>query len=638
MSFLDEVWKPNYLRGYPQVRAISMPLCLPSFLGRIMYLFISAARSTPIASTAHCISSLQALCCSLMATAIAGVRWCPLFSASQPPKHGLSSAFVTPSMRPTTLRILSHKHRTRRSISMSMNGCDCDPRSPIGIAETRTLQVASTPSSAMDHLGAAIASLRANPPDTSSGIIRLQVPIQGKIESIDWLHSQDPHLPRCYFSRRSSRIRSSSDLLLESLNGNGNGNGNGDGRSSAANKLVSVAGIGSAVFFRHLRPFSFHDWSSIRRFLSMDSPLIRAYGAIRFDARSNLSPEWEPFGCFYFVVPQVEFDELEEGSVLATTIAWDASLSWTWENAIDSLEAVMRKVSSLVGKLKRQLPRASILSNSHCPDKTNWELAVNKVLHSIRRDDSPITKVVLARSSKFVTDTDLDPVTLLACLQSEGKDSYQFCFQPPNAPAFIGNTPEQLFRRSGLSISSEALAATRARGATKALDLQIEQELLTSPKDILEFSIVRDGIRDKLKAVCDGVVVEPELTVRKLPRVQHLNALIAGRLRSEDDEYAVLSSLHPTPAVCGSPMEDARDFIAETEAFDRGMYAGPVGWFGGGGSEFAVGIRSALIEKGGKAFFYAGTGIVEGSDPSLEWKELEMKTSQVCRKISRCLR
>lgn len=29
--------------------------------------------------------------------------------------------------------------------------------------------------------------------------------------------------------------------------------------------------------------------------------------------------------------------------------------------------------------------------------------------------------------------------------------------------------------------------------------------------------------------------------------------------------------------------------------FDRGMYAGPVGWFGGGESEFAVGIRSALV-------------------------------------------
>lgn len=31
--------------------------------------------------------------------------------------------------------------------------------------------------------------------------------------------------------------------------------------------------------------------------------------------------------------------------------------------------------------------------------------------------------------------------------------------------------------------------------------------------------------------------------------------------------------------------------------FDRGMYAGPVGWFGGGESEFAVGIRSALVGK-----------------------------------------
>lgn len=76
----------------------------------------------------------------------------------------------------------------------------------------------------------------------------------------------------------------------------------------------------------------------------MDSPLIRAYGAIRFDATSRVSPEWEPFGSFYFVVPQVEFDELEEGSVLAATIAWDDSLSWTWQNAINSVEELIHKV------------------------------------------------------------------------------------------------------------------------------------------------------------------------------------------------------------------------------------------------------------------------------------------------------
>uniref|UniRef100_A0A6N2KWW6 Chorismate-utilising enzyme C-terminal domain-containing protein n=1 Tax=Salix viminalis TaxID=40686 RepID=A0A6N2KWW6_SALVM len=80
--------------------------------------------------------------------------------------------------------------------------------------------------------------------------------------------------------------------------------------------------------------------------------------------------------------------------------------------------------------------------------------------------------------------------------------------------------------------------------------------------------------------------------------------------------------------VCGFPTEEARLLITESEVFDRGMYAGPVGWFGGGESEFAVGIRSALVEKGLGALIYAGTGIVKGSNPSLEWDELELKTSQ----------
>lgn len=161
-----------------------------------------------------------------------------------------------------------------------------------------------------------------------------------------------------------------------------------------------------------------------------------------------------------------------------------------------------------------------------------------------------------------------------------------------------------------------------------ALDLQIQLDLLSSPKDHLEFTIVRDNIRKKLEAVCDRIVVEPNKAIRKFHRVQHLYARLAGELRSEDDEFKILSSLHPTPAVCGFPTEEARLLIAETEVFDRGMYAGPVGWFGGGESEFAVGIRSALVEKGLGALIYAGTGIVKGSNPSLEWDELELKTSQ----------
>ncbi|KAG6753018.1 hypothetical protein POTOM_043062 [Populus tomentosa] len=570
------------------------------------------------------------------------------------------SIAAQPVSRRQSLHLFYHRcyHHKPCSVVVSMNGCQGNPRDrvPIGSIETRTFPAVTSPALATDTLNLAISEVKATPPLFTSGILRLQVPIQQQIEAIDWLHSQHQIHPRCFFSGR----RQSKDFT-EVTNGNG---------YQKSNNVVSVAGVGSAVLFRNVHPFCYNDWKSIKRFLSANCPLIRAYGAIRFDARANISSEWEPFGSFYFIIPQVELDELDGCSMLATTIAWDNAFSWTWEQAVDAVEATMTQISSNVVKLSKEVTRSFIISSSHIPCKMYWDLAVERALQIINRSSSPLTKVVLARSSKIVIANDIDPIAWLACLQVQEENAYQFCLQPPNAPAFIGNTaslimnldlvnrllsclcvlftesacmmklsssldlyelyeqPEQLFHRNCLGISSEAVAGTRARGGSMALDLQIQLDLLSSPKDHLEFTIVRDNIRKKLEAVCDRIVVEPNKAIRKFHRVQHLYAQLAGELRSEDDEFNILSSLHPTPAVCGFPTEEARLLIAETEVFDRGMYAGPVGWFGGGESEFAVGIRSALVEKGLGALIYAGTGIVKGSNPSLEWDELELKTSQ----------
>jgi hypothetical protein len=45
--------------------------------------------------------------------------------------------------------------------------------------------------------------------------------------------------------------------------------------------------------------------------------------------------------------------------------------------------------------------------------------------------------------------------------------------------------------------------------------------------------------------ICDEVVVHPSKALRKLPRVQHLSAQLAARLRNEDDE---VPSGHPAAA------------------------------------------------------------------------------------------
>jgi len=80
----------------------------------------------------------------------------------------------------------------------------------------------------------------------------------------------------------------------------------------------------------------------------------------------------------------------------------------------------------------------------------------------------------------------------------------------------------------------------------------------------------------------------------------------------------VLKALHPTPAVCGHPRDTALRAIRSSETFDRGLYAGPLGWVGADSAEFVVAIRSALISPAGdEVMLYAGVGVVASADSAV---------------------
>ncbi|XP_064957765.1 uncharacterized protein LOC135608597 isoform X4 [Musa acuminata AAA Group] len=164
--------------------------------------------------------------------------------------------------------------------------------------------------------------------------------------------------------------------------------------------------------------------------------------------------------------------------MLALTIAWDNNLLWTWQKAMDELKATLQQISSCFGRLRKLDPKTAIISFQHFPSKGSWDISVKRALEIINGRESELVKVVLARCSKYIIDTTMDPLVLLASLKAESQNAYQFYIQPPGAPAFIGNTPEQLFHRKCFHVTSEALAGTRARGVTKAEDLQIGQDLL----------------------------------------------------------------------------------------------------------------------------------------------------------------
>ncbi len=132
------------------------------------------------------------------------------------------------------------------------------------------------------------------------------------------------------------------------------------------------------------------------------------------------------------------------------------------------------------------------------------------------------------------------------------------------------------------------------------------------------------GIEEALRPLCTELEAEDGVSEMKLASRRHLVSRVRGELREGVTDADVLRALHPTPAVGGYPGEVALEGIRELEPFDRGWWAGPVGWVGADASEFAVGIRSGLV-RGRTLALFSGAGIVPGSRAEEEWAEVEQK-------------
>lgn len=149
--------------------------------------------------------------------------------------------------------------------------------------------------------------------------------------------------------------------------------------------------------------------------------------------------------------------------------------------------------------------------------------------------------------------------------------------------------------------------------------------MIKSQKDRFEHQIVLQEIVDSLKDFSSNVVYPTTPGIRKLKNVQHLHTPVRATVDFNAPIHQILGNLHPTPAVGGYPVKSALPFIPELEQLDRGWYAGTMGWFNySGNADFVVSIRSSFVDSE-HIHLYAGCGIVEHSDPDLEWEETCLK-------------
>jgi menaquinone-specific isochorismate synthase len=235
-----------------------------------------------------------------------------------------------------------------------------------------------------------------------------------------------------------------------------------------------------------------------------------------------------------------------------------------------------------------------------------------------------VNKVVLARdlTAELPTDFDLRPV--LAKLS----DDYQKCWVYSVAGNF-GASPELLIRSAQGEVSARVLAGTAGRGTDPDVDRAIADGLAHSGKNRGEHRLAVESLVRSLEPFCDAVEADAEPFSLQLPDVWHLATDVRGHLSNKVDLLRVLAELHPTAAVAGTPRDRALQLIDELEPFDRGFYAGPVGWISADGSgEFVIALRGAQIEDG-RLRAMAGCGIVAESDPKAELQETELKFAAI---------
>lgn len=411
-------------------------------------------------------------------------------------------------------------------------------------------------------------------------VLRIEVPLDHG-DPLTWLHAQ-PFDRRVYWSGREHAFQ--------------------------------MAGVGAAAVETNLYAADpAVVWRRVRAGLSADYPALRYYGGVGFSRVITKSEKWHPLGYYYFVLPQFELIR-RDGEV---RLACNTHYSTPLELVLDGLERLEFHDDDPAVDLPR------LVSRRDNPDRDAW---LRMVAHALDLfDEESLAKVVLARETLLQFDAELDPLVLLRRLARQAARVYHFCIQPSRGAAFLGATPERLYRRQGKHLKSEALAGTTHRGATDAEDHALGDELLASDKERREHRFVLNSVRDALGKLCTSVHVSDNVELVKLRHVQHILRIIEGELGGGESDLEILRALHPTPAVGGYPADLALNTIRELEPFERGWYAGPVGWVGTDAAEFAVAIRSGLV-SGNTLSLYSGAGIVPGSRPEAEWDEIENKT------------
>ncbi|MCX8969448.1 isochorismate synthase MenF [Citrobacter portucalensis] len=396
-------------------------------------------------------------------------------------------------------------------------------------------------------------------------IYDIPFPLNDAFDALGWLASQ-PVWPQFYWQQR-----------------------NGDEEAAVLGAVAAFSSLESAQQFLHQ-----HD----------NHPDLRIWGLNAFEPqRGNL------------LLPRLEWRRCAGVASLRLHLYSDVSLR---EDAAQAIAFI----SSLAPVKPLPALRLNLTGEQHWPKKAGWIDLIKLATQTIAGED--LDKVVLARATDLQFSQSVNAAAVMASSRRLNLNCYHFFMAFSADTAFLGSSPERLYRRRDTALRTEALAGTVANHPEDHRAWQLGDWLMKDDKNQRENMLVVEDICQRLQGCTQTLDVLPPQVLR-LRKVQHLRRCIWTELNQADDTLCLMQ-LQPTAAVAGIPRELAREFIQQNEPFEREWYAGSAGYLSLRQSEFCVSLRSAKISAN-VVRLYAGAGIVRGSDPEQEWQEIDNKAA-----------
>lgn len=253
------------------------------------------------------------------------------------------------------------------------------------------------------------------------------------------------------------------------------------------------------------------------------------------------------------------------------------------------------------------------LEESFLKEAISYDNYIQLIQQTIKQLQTTSTSKIVISRIKEIQNEGINLIKTFKHLHSNYPKAYVYLWYTAEDGLWIGASPELLLEEENLEIKTVSLAGT------------LPKDEVWTEKEIKEQKVVTDYIVDKIGK--NRTIVDGPHTI-DAGFFNHLKSYISAKVEDYQEVQSILAQLHPTPAVCGMPKEEAKEFILANEGYDRKYYAGYFGYKKKDKSLYFVNLRCAQIFKN-VVKLYVGGGIMPDSNPEKEWKETELKSKTI---------